>query len=105
MEYLKLVSKNGSDIAHYFVDEIIEALEDKTAENAELRAELNALKGIHPASERPSDQRDIILIVDGEERRGWCGKTTGYYYQIVDPDYAVDDFVVTPTAWKELPDD
>lgn len=82
-----------------------DALNHTLAKLQAANAEIMALKGIHPASEPPDDQRDIILIVDGEEMRGWHGKVTGYYYQSADLESPADDTIVTPTAWKELPND
>lgn len=94
LDVLRQYIKNGDDFPPDLLAEVVEEI---TA----LRAKVTALKGWHPASEKPSDQRDIMLMVDGEEKRGWCGKTTGHYYQSEDYPPA-QDTIVTPSAWREL---
>lgn len=50
----------------------------------------------------PSFPRDVMLVVDGEERRGWCGFSGTWFAYSSKSHDQMDAVRCYPTAWREL---
>jgi len=58
----------------------------------------------YPASNAPSTQRDVVIFLRGEKRRGWRGFCGNWYVYPPDSREVFDCIECNPTQWRELKD-
>ena len=56
----------------------------------------------HSASNPPSTQRDVVIFLRGEKRRGWRGFCGNWYVYSPDSREVFDCIECNPTQWREL---